>query len=73
MKLSHARIVLVAVWIISFASITPYAMACKYNANKTDCEEDFQSIGMSPKTYTLTMFVLQYVIPIIGMTCAYNR
>jgi hypothetical protein len=73
MKIIHARIVLVLIWVVSLAGITPYAMACKYDANKTLCVEDFSSIGMSPKTYTLTMFVLQYVVPMIGMTYAYNR
>ena len=73
MKLSHARIALVAIWLVSLAGITPYAMACKYNSSDQSCGEDFQSIGMSPKAYTLTMFVLQYIIPMIGMTYAYNR
>ena len=73
MKLTHARIVLVTIWIISLAGITPYALACKYDSTKEECTEDFESIGMSPKAYTLTMFVLQYVLPMIGMTYAYNR
>ena len=73
MKLLHARIVLVLIWIISLAGITPYAMACKYDTDKQQCDEDFRSIGMSPRTYTMTMFVLQYVVPMIGMTYAYNR
>lgn len=73
MKLRHARGILVLLWIISLASITPYALACKYNETTQKCDEDFDSIGMRPQTYTLTMFVLQYIIPIIGMTYAYNR
>ena len=73
MKLTHARIVLVTIWIISLAGITPYALACKYDSTNEECTEDFESIGMSPKAYTLTMFVLQYVLPMIGMTYAYNR
>lgn len=73
MKLSHARIVLVAIWIVSLAVVTPYAMACSYNPIEKKCEEDFQNIGMSTKAYTLTMFVLQYVLPMTGMTYAYNR
>ncbi|XP_028393036.1 neuropeptide FF receptor 2-like [Dendronephthya gigantea] len=73
MKLFHARIVLVLIWVISLAGITPYALACKYDPNKQDCIEDFTDIGMSTEAYTLTMFALQYVIPMIGMTYAYNR
>lgn len=73
MKLTHARIVLVAIWIISLAGITPYALACKYDNKENTCREDFHSIGMSPKAYTLTMFMLQYVLPMVGMTYAYNR
>lgn len=73
MKISHARVVLVVIWIISLVGIIPYAMACKYYPIETDCGEDFASIGMSPRAYTLTMFMLQYVLPMIGMTYAYNR
>ena len=73
MKLFHARIVLVLIWVISLAGITPYALAFKYDSEKQECIEDFKDIGMSTQAYTLTMFVLQYVIPMTGMTYAYNR
>ena len=71
MKLHHARGIIVAIWIISLVGITPYALAYSYDGK--ECSEDFEKVGMSAKVYTLTMFGLQYVIPMAGMTYAYTR
>lgn len=75
MKLRHARGIIVAIWIISIAGITPYSLAYRYEeaSGKSNCTEDFESVGMSSKAYTLTQFFLQYVVPMAGMTYAYNR
>ena len=73
LNLPHAKVVLISIWIISMASIIPYAVATKYESKKHECMEDFESIGMSYEAYTITLFTMQYVLPMIIMTYAYNR
>lgn len=61
--------IILVIWVISFVPVTPYMAALNLNRTNLKCEENWKDIS-SRKAYTVSLFFLQYVIPLTVISCA---
>ena len=70
LKVERVKWVILAIWVISFIPVCPYIAALRLNETTSACEEYWKS-ETSRKVYTLSLFFLQYVIPLTIISCAH--
>ena len=62
--------VILIIWVVSFIPVTPYVAMLRLNQTTLTCEENWNE-SSSRKAYTLSLFFLQYVIPLAVISCAH--
>ncbi|XP_068685801.1 QRFP-like peptide receptor [Montipora foliosa] len=66
----HASYVIVAIWVLCFTLTTPYAFVLRLDEATMECIEYWPGINYR-KAYTASLFVLQYLLPLVVITLAY--
>ncbi|XP_046844021.1 neuropeptide Y receptor type 4-like [Xenia sp. Carnegie-2017] len=61
---------IVVIWLVAAATVTPFSNALKYSPKK-ECTEQWSA--HYAKYYTLTLFIMDYCIPLTIITYCYGR
>lgn len=72
MTKKHAMVVIVIIWIMCTLLTAPYVMVLNLDKATMECREYWPGIGYR-KTYTASLFVLQYFLPLTVITLAYLK
>lgn len=70
LKVEKVKWMIIVIWFVSFIPVCPYVAALRLNETTLTCEETWKS-ETSRKVYTLSLFLLQYVIPLTVISCAH--
>lgn len=70
LKVERVKWMILVIWVVSFIPVCPYVAALGLNETTLTCEENWKS-ETSRKIYTLSLFFLQYVIPLTVISCAH--
>lgn len=70
LKVEKVKWMIIVIWFVSFIPVCPYVAALRLNEITITCEENWKSEA-SRKVYTLSLFLLQYVIPLTVISCAH--
>lgn len=70
MKLITAVVITFVIWIISIITVIPYLVHLRYAYQNETCEEDWGS-DFSRNAYTLSLFLLDYLFPLIAIIILY--
>ncbi len=70
LKVERVKWMILVIWVVSFIPVCPYIAALSLNEITLTCEENWKS-KTSRKIYTLSLFFLQYVIPLTVISCAH--
>lgn len=70
MSKKSIRIWLAAIWLVSCLYVVPYAIVIK--SGKEYCEEDWPSFKYR-QIYTVTLFIMQYLLPLLVIGGCYIR
>lgn len=70
LKVERVKWVIPLIWVISFIPVCPYIATLRLNTSTLSCEENWKN-DTSRKVYTLSLFFLQYVIPLTVISCAH--
>lgn len=55
--------IIVVIWVISLAPVTPYVAALRLNRTNLTCNETWKD-SSARKAYTISLFFLQHIIPL---------
>jgi len=69
MSTKQAKILICLLWVISFSFVIPYIIRLEYNPATGYCEEVTTPQGR--RSYTITIFVSQYIFPLLLILFAY--
>lgn len=61
---------ILVIWAVSFIPVTPYMAMLRLNRANLTCGENWKDTT-SRKAYTLSLFLLQYIIPLSIISCAH--
>ena len=64
-----AKILIAIIWLCSFVLIIPYMLILKHDSKENSCSEDWTD--NQRRTYTIAIFILQYIVPLGVITIAY--
>ncbi len=67
----QAKIIICFLWIVSFSFVVPYIMSLEYKADEKACVEIMTA--KQSRSYTIAIFVSQYVFPLMIISLAYIR
>lgn len=67
-----AKKVIGVIWLFALALVSPYVAVLELNEN-SECEETFLDKGLKPGAYTISIFLLQYVVPLSIIGLSYIR
>ena len=70
LTIKKAKWIICGIWIASLVSVTPYISVLKKDGETDTCNEDWPSTG-ARKTYTVFLFVFQYLLPLTVIAGAY--
>jgi len=70
LKVERVKWVIFWIWVASLIPVCPYIASLQLNHTTLSCEENWKS-EKSRKAYTLSLFFLQYVIPLTIISCAH--
>lgn len=70
MKFITAVVITFVIWIISIITVIPYLVHLRYAYQNKTCEEDWGS-DFSRNAYTLSLFLLDYLFPLIAIIILY--
>ena len=70
LKVERVKWVILLIWVVSFIPVCPYIASLQLNHTTLICEENWKR-AKSRKVYTLSLFFLQYVIPLTVISCAH--
>ena len=70
LKVERVKWVILLIWAVSFIPVCPYVATLQLNQTTLNCEENWKR-ETSRKAYTLSLFFLQYVIPLTVISCAH--
>ena len=59
-----------AIWVVSFLPVSPYMATLRFNSSTLTCEEYWKDVR-SRRTYTICLFLFQYVVPLTVISCAH--
>lgn len=65
-----AKFIIVGIWIASLVAVTPYISVSEKNGESGKCDEEWPSKS-ARKTYTVTLFVFEYIFPLTVIAGAY--
>ena len=68
-----AKKVIGIIWVFALALVSPYIAVLEMNAAGTECEEYFHEKGLNAGGYTISIFLLQYVVPLSIIGLSYIR
>jgi len=71
LKIYHAKILIIVIWMFCFLFTIPYAMALRYNTDTNSCEERWSY--NDNLIYTIAIFAFQYILPLTIISLAYLR
>ena len=66
-----AKKVIVVIWVFALALVSPYIAVLDLRDNS--CQEYFQEKGLKAGAYTISIFLLQYVVPLSIIGLSYIR
>jgi len=72
MTKKHAMVVIIIIWTVCILLTAPYVMVLNLDKATMECREYWPGIGYR-KTYTASLFVLQYFLPLTVITLAYLK
>ena len=61
-----------AIWLASFVIVSPLAIVTNLNSDTGDCEENWPSFAHR-QAYTMALFLLQYLIPLVIIASVYIK
>ena len=70
LKVEKVKWVIFLIWVVSFIPVCPYIATLRLNTSTLSCEETWKN-DASRKAYTLSLFFLQYVIPLTVISSAH--
>ena len=68
-----AKKVIGVIWVFALALVSPYMAVLEMDVSGTKCVEDFQDKGLKAGVYTISIFLLQYVVPLSIIGLSYIR
>lgn len=68
-----AKKVIGIIWVFALALVSPYIAVLEMNAAGTECQEYFHEKGLNAGGYTISIFLLQYVVPLSIIGLSYIR
>ena len=72
MTKTHAKIFISGIWILSALFVCPYSLVLRLDGEIMSCEENWPG-DQYRKAYTLSLFLIQYIIPLTVITIAYLK
>ena len=69
----HAKGFISAIWLLSALVTLPYVLVLRLEKDTMSCEEHWPVDFNYRKAYTLSLFLVQYVIPLAVITAAYLK
>ncbi|EDO46030.1 predicted protein, partial [Nematostella vectensis] len=72
LTVKRAKVITVFIWMLSVVPVSPYIYVLEHKEETQYCEEHWVDTK-SRKIYTVTLFVIQYIIPLSLITAAYAR
>ena len=73
MTTTHAKRIILIIWALSFMFVIPYSLVLRLDEETMSCEEEWPGDLKYRKTYTMSLFLVQYVIPLNVMALAYLK
>lgn len=74
LNLPVTRIVICAIWLASLIFVIPYSLVLHVNEETKECEENWPEPAATYRTsYTMAIFVVQYLIPLMIIFWAYVK
>ena len=70
MKFITGLVITFVIWITSITTMIPYVVNLDYNYENKTCDESWDS-DFSRRGYTLSLFLLDYLLPLIVMVTLY--
>lgn len=70
LTIERVKWVILIIWVISFLPVTPYVAMLRLNGTSFTCEEQWKDTTCR-KVYTLSLFFLQYILPLAVISCAH--
>ena len=67
-----AKKVIGVIWLFALALVSPYIAVLELNKKK-ECIETFEDKGLKAGAYTISIFLLQYVVPLSVIGLSYIR
>ena len=67
-----AKKVIGVIWLFALALVSPYIAVLELN-EKNECIETFEDKGLKAGAYTISIFLLQYVVPLSVIGLSYIR
>ncbi|XP_022796055.1 neuropeptide FF receptor 2-like [Stylophora pistillata] len=68
-----AKKVIGVIWVFALALVSPYMAVLEMDVSGTECDEDFQEKGLKAGVYTISIFLLQYLVPLSIIGLSYIR
>lgn len=68
-----AKKVIGIIWVFALALVSPYIAVLEMNPAGTQCQEYFHEKGLNAGGYTISIFLLQYVVPLSIIGLSYIR
>lgn len=69
----HAKGFISAIWLLSALFTLPYILVLRFDEDTMFCEENWPVDVNYRKAYTLSLFLVQYVVPLTVITVAYLK
>ncbi|KAK3742732.1 hypothetical protein QZH41_006754 [Actinostola sp. cb2023] len=74
LNLPVTRLVICLIWIASMVFVVPYSLVLHVNPDTNQCEEDWPApASLYRSIYTVSIFVVQYLIPLVIIFWAYVK
>lgn len=68
-----AKKVIGVIWVFALALVSPYIAVLELNKDNERCIETFHAKGLKAGAYTISIFLLQYVVPLSIIGLSYIR
>lgn len=73
MTTTHAKRIILIIWALSSMFVIPYSLVLRLDEETMSCEEEWPGDLKYRKAYTMSLFLVQYVIPLSIMAMAYLK
>lgn len=72
LRTRDAKKVIGVIWVFALALVSPYVAVLELNKD-SECVETFEPKGLKAGAYTISIFLLQYVVPLSVIGLSYIR